>query len=129
MNNDKEIDVWGDGSQTRSYLFVDDCIEATLKLFNSNKHGPINIGSEEQVSINQMIEMIESIAKYEVIKKYDLSKPVGVKGRSSNNELIKKQLNWSPKLNLYEGLSITYDWIETMIKKNVNSSSIFTLKY
>ena len=59
----------------------------------------------------------------------DISKPVGVKGRSSNNELIKKQLNWSPKLNLYEGLSITYDWIETMIKKNVNSSSIFTLKY
>jgi nucleoside-diphosphate-sugar epimerase len=126
--NNPEIEVWGDGEQTRSYLFIEDCVDATLKFFESDYHGPLNIGSEEQVSINQMIEMIESIADYKVIKKYDLSKPVGVRGRSSNNELIKKQLNWSPKINLFEGLSTTYDWIETILKNNVNSNSIFTLR-
>ena len=121
-----EIEVWGDGQQTRSYLFIEDCIEATLKFFDSSYHGPINIGSEEQVSINQMIEIIEDIAEYKIKKKYIPNMPVGVKGRSSNNDKIKTELNWEPKFTLRQGLEETYFWIEDILKNKKNSSLIFT---
>lgn len=122
----KDIEVWGDGEQTRSYLFIDDCVDATLNLFNSDFYGPINIGSEEQVSINQMIDMIEDIADYKVFRKYNTNMPVGVRGRSSNNEKIKKELSWEPRYTLREGLEKTYHWIEDMIKNHKNDSLIFT---
>ena len=93
INKINSIDVWGDGEQTRSFMYISDCIEGTLKLFNSNQNEVFNIGSEEQVSINQMIDIIESIASYKVIRNYQLEKPKGVRGRSSNNDLIKKK-NW-----------------------------------
>ena len=118
--NSDVIDVWGDGKQTRSFLFVEDCVNATLKFFNSNHHGPINIGSEEKVSINEMIEKIEKISKKKFKKKYQLDKPKGVRGRSSNNDLIRKLLKWEPKYNLYEGLKRTYQWIEEDMKKKLN---------
>ena len=126
LNKQKEIEVWGDGNQTRSYLFIEDCIDATLKLFNSDNHGPINIGSEEQVSINQMIELIEDIAQYKIKKNYNKNMPVGVKGRSSNNDKIRKELSWEPEYNLADGLKITYDWIEFMLKKHKNMTTIFS---
>ena len=122
----KDIEVWGDGEQTRSYLFIDDCVDATLSLFNSDFHGPINIGSEEQVSINQMIDMIEDIADYKVSRKYNTNMPVGVRGRSSNNEKIKKELSWEPRYTLRQGLEKTYYWIEDMIRNHKNESLIFT---
>lgn len=125
IHDQKEIEVWGDGKQTRSYLFVEDCIDATLELFNSNSTGPINIGSEEQVSINQMIDLIENIANYKVNRIYNTSMPVGVRGRSSNNDKIKKELKWEPKYNLQEGLKITYNWIENMLTKRKNEADIF----
>ena len=118
--NSDIIDVWGDGKQTRSFLFVEDCVNATLKFFNSNHHGPINIGSEEKVSINEMIEKIEKISKKKFKKNYQLDKPKGVRGRSSNNDLIRKLLKWEPKYNLSEGLKKTYQWIEEDIKKKRN---------
>ena len=118
--NSDIIDVWGDGKQTRSFLFVEDCVNATLKFFNSNHHGPINIGSEEKVSINEMIEKIEKISKKKFKKNYQLDKPKGVRGRSSNNDLIRKLLKWEPKYNLSEGLKKTYQWIEEDIKKKHN---------
>ena len=90
LNNEDIIDVWGDGEQTRSFMFIDDCIEGTIKLFNSNQTEVFNIGSEEQVSINQLINIIEEIASYKVSINYQLDKPRGVRGRSSNNNLIKK---------------------------------------
>ena len=114
------IDVWGDGEQTRSFLFIDDCIEATLKLFNSEYHGPINIGSEEKVSINEMIDKIEIISNKKVERNYQLDKPKGVRGRNSNNDLIRKQLNWEPKFDLQSGLDKTYHWILSEIKKKHN---------
>ncbi len=122
-----EIEVWGDGEQTRSYLFIEDCVEATLKFFESNYHGPINIGSEEQVSINQMIGLIEEIAKYKVTKNYNTKMPVGVKGRSSNNDKIKKELNWEPNYSLKQGLTETYNWIEGMLKNKKNNTSLYTM--
>ena len=99
----------------------------TLKLFNSNYQAPLNIGSEEQVSINQMIDMIEEIAQYKVKRKYDLTKPTGVRGRSSNNEKIKAVLEWMPKYKLYQGLEITYHWIESMLIENKNHSALYSL--
>ena len=115
--NSDIIDVWGDGKQTRSFLFIEDCVNATLQFFNSNHHGPINIGSEEKVSINEMIEKIEKISSKKFKKNYQLDKPKGVRGRSSNNNLIRKLLKWEPKYNLYEGLKRTYQWIEEDMKK------------
>ena len=103
--NEKKIEVWGDGMQTRSYLYIDDCIDGTLRLFNSNYSDPVNIGSDEQVSINQMIEIIEDVSGTKKLERvYQLDKPKGVRGRSSNNDLVKKVLNWSFKIKLKEGL-------------------------
>ena len=118
--NSDIIDVWGDGKQTRSFLFIEDCVNATLQFFNSNHHGPINIGSEEKVSINEMIEKIEKISSKNFKKNYQLDKPKGVRGRNSNNDLIRKLLKWEPKYNLYDGLKKTYHWIEEDIKKKHN---------
>jgi len=120
INKTDKIDVWGDGEQTRSFLYIDDCVEATLKLFDSKYHGPINIGSEEKVSINEMIEKIESISGVKVKKNYQLDKPKGVRGRNSDNTLIRSQLNWDTKFTLYQGLEETYKWIFSEIKKKHN---------
>jgi len=120
QKNSDIIDVWGDGKQTRSFLFIEDCVDATLQFFNSDHHGPINIGSEEKVSINEMIEKIEKISSKNFKKNYQLDKPKGVRGRNSNNDLIRKLLKWEPKYNLYDGLKKTYHWIEEDIKKKHN---------
>ena len=128
LNGNNSIQVWGDGEQTRSFLYVDDCVNATLKLFNSEFNGPINIGSEEQVSINEMINIIEEIAAYKVDRVYDPNKPLGVRGRSSNNEKIKNELSWEPNFKLKEGLEITYKWIFDMMNNRSNSNNIFTLR-
>jgi GDP-D-mannose 3',5'-epimerase len=123
-----QIDVWGDGEQTRSFLFIDDCIKGTKKLFESDCRDVLNIGSEEQVSINQMIELIEKIGNYKVNKNYQLDKPKGVRGRSSNNDLIRKKLDWDVKINLTSGLNITYNWIEKEIAKKLNNNK-FIVNY
>ena len=120
IKNEDKIDVWGDGKQTRSFLYIDDCIEATLNLFYSSFHGPINIGSEEKVSINEMIDKIEKISNKKVKRNYQLDKPKGVRGRNSDNTLIRNQLNWEPKFSLYQGLEKTYNWISSEIKKKHN---------
>ena len=95
-------------------------MEATLKLFDSEHHGPINIGSEEQVSINEMIEKIEKISNKNVKKNYQLDKPKGVMGRNSDNTLIRSLLSWEPKFTLYQGLEKTYNWILSDMKKKHN---------
>ena len=126
-NNEKKIEVWGDGKQTRSFLYIDDCIDGTLRLFNSNYSDPVNIGSDEQVSINQMIEIIEDVSGTKKLERvYQLDKPKGVRGRSSNNDLVKKVLNWSFKIKLKEGLKKTYDWISGEMSKQGSNLSRFT---
>lgn len=126
-NNDNKIKVWGDGKQTRSFLYIDDCIEGTLKLFESDYSAPVNIGSDEQVSINQMIEIIENISGIKKLERvYQLDKPKGVRGRSSNNDLVKKILNWSFKIKLKDGLKRTYDWMNDEINKHGSNISRFT---
>ena len=121
------IDVWGDGEQTRTFLYVDECVEGTLRLFESDYSDPVNIGSDEQVSINQMIGIIEGISGgVEFKKNYQLDKPKGVRGRSSNNDLVKKVLNWSYKMSLKEGLTKTYKWIESEMSQKGANLSRFT---
>ena len=121
------IDVWGDGEQTRTFLYVDECVEGTLRLFESAYSEPVNIGSDEQVSINQMIGIIEGISGGGEFKKnYQLDKPKGVRGRSSNNDLVKKVLNWSYQMSLKDGLTKTYQWIESEMSQKGANLSRFT---
>ena len=128
INKEKAIDVWGDGEQTRTFLYIKDCLEGTMKVFNSDKFNVYNVGSDEQVSINQMIEIIEDIANYKVKKNYQLDKPKGVRGRSSDNTKISKDLGWLPKMKLREGLELTYNWIYESMTSGDNTSR-FTRKY
>ena len=104
----------------QNFLYIDDCLDGTLKLFNGDQREVFNIGSEEQVSINQMIEIIEEIANYKVSRNYQLDKPKGVRGRSSDNTLVEKKLGWKPKLTLKQGLEKTYQWIENKIQSGTD---------
>ena len=129
IKGSKSIDVWGDGSQTRSFLYIEDCIDAVLKLFYSEHSEPINIGSDEKVSINQLISITEKCAQKEFKKNYQLDKPQGVRGRSSNNKLIKAKLNWNYKYSLEKGIKKTYEWIENIYLSKKNNEFIrFTKK-
>lgn len=130
-----EIEVWGDGNQTRSYCFVDDCVEGVYKLMNSQIRKPVNIGSDRLVSINELIEIISKIAGKNIRKKYDLTKPQGVRGRNSNNDLILYLLDWEPNTSLEEGLNKTYNWIKSQVdegkqvtKTKVNGENISVKK-
>ena len=108
-------------------MYIDDCIEGTLKLFESDYSAPVNIGSDEQVSINQMIEIIENVSGIKKLERvYQLDKPKGVRGRSSNNDLVKKILNWSFKIKLKDGIKRTYDWMNDEINKHGSNISKFT---
>ena len=122
LNQYDSIDVWGDGNQTRSFLYIDDCIEGTLEVFNSEKKEIYNVGSDEQVSINQLVEIAENIAHYKVKRNYQLDKPKGVRGRNSNNQKIISEIGWQPKIKLEIGLNKTYDWIYENIKSGDNTN-------
>ena len=108
------IEVWGDGLQTRSFLFVDECIEATRRLMESDFMGPVNIGSEEMVTINQLVDIATEVAEKEV-SKIHIDGPLGVRGRNSNNDLIREKLDWDYQMTLKEGIRYTYYWIQEQI--------------
>jgi GDP-D-mannose 3', 5'-epimerase len=110
-----EIEIWGDGLQTRSFLYIDECIDAVRRLVQSDFQGPCNIGSEEMVTINQMADMIMKIAGKKLSIKH-IPGPTGVRGRNSDNRLIRKELGWAPSQSLYDGLSRTYPWIDAQLK-------------
>ncbi|MFA5816438.1 MAG: NAD-dependent epimerase/dehydratase family protein [Bacteroidales bacterium] len=116
LNGVKDIVIWGDGHQTRSFMYIDDCIKGILAIMYSNIEEPINLGSSEMVSVNQLADMAEAIAGFKLNRSYDLSAPKGVRGRNSENTLIRHYLNWEPSIPLMEGLQKTYAWIrEQMI--------------
>ena len=112
-----EIEVWGDGEQTRSFLYIAECIEATARLLRSNFAGPVNIGSEEMVTINQLVDLVASIAGKRIGKRH-VPGPQGVRGRSSDNRLIREKLHWEPTQPLQAGLESTYRWIEQQVSRN-----------
>jgi GDP-D-mannose 3',5'-epimerase len=105
------IDVWGDGHQTRSYCFIDDCVEGILRIMRSDHAAPINLGQDRMISINELVEMVAKIANKTIRKRHDLSAPQGVRGRNSDNTLLRRTLNWEPRISLEEGLARTYAWI------------------
>jgi len=109
------IEIWGDGLQTRSFLYIDECLEAARRLMQGPFTGPVNIGSEEMVTINQMAEMIMNIAGKKLSIEH-IPGPLGVRGRNSDNRMIRRELGWWPSQSLYEGLSKTYPWIEGQLK-------------
>jgi nucleoside-diphosphate-sugar epimerase len=106
-----EIEIWGDGSQARSFQYIDDCIEGTRLLMASDHHDPLNIGSDEQVTVNQLVDLVEEIAGVRLKRRYDLSAPRGVAGRNSDNTRIREVLGWAPGIPLRIGLERTYAWI------------------
>ena len=109
------IEVWGDGLQTRSFLFIDECIEATRRLMDSDFIGPVNIGSEEMVTINELVETAARVAGKVVQKRHKLDAPLGVRGRNSNNDLIREKLDWDYSQTLEEGIRKTYNWIAIQV--------------
>jgi GDP-D-mannose 3', 5'-epimerase len=109
------IEVWGDGLQTRSFLYIDECVEAVLRLTDSDFEGPVNIGSEEMISINNLAKMIINISGKNITVR-NIEGPTGVRGRNSDNKLIKEKLNWEPSLKLQEGISQTFSWINAQVK-------------
>ena len=109
------IEVWGDGEQTRSFLFIDECIEATRRMMDSNFIGPANIGSEEMVTINQLVDTVSKVAGIPVKRQHKLDAPLGVRGRNSNNDVIRKELGWDYSMTLEEGISKTYTWIKEQV--------------
>ncbi|HTD46476.1 MAG TPA: NAD-dependent epimerase/dehydratase family protein [bacterium] len=110
-----EIEVWGDGKQTRSYCYVDDCVEGIYRLTQSDWHEPINLGSDRLVTVNELVDMIARIAGKRVVKRYDLTKPQGVRGRNSDNTKLRQVLGWEPQVTLEEGLARTYKWIREQL--------------
>jgi GDP-D-mannose 3', 5'-epimerase len=120
VNHDDTIKMWGDGKQTRSFLYVDECLDATIRLMRGNWEGPVNIGSEEMVSINELAKMIMEIAGKEVSIDH-IPGPLGVRGRNSDNRLIQEKMNWAPSKPLVEGLKKTYTWINDQVQMKYNS--------
>ncbi len=116
------IEVWGDGLQTRSFLYIDECIEATRRMMESDFIGPVNIGSEEMVTINQLVETAAKVSDKVVTKMHKLDAPLGVRGRNSNNDLIRKELGWDYSQTLEEGIRKTYNWISEQIAKKNNEN-------
>jgi GDP-D-mannose 3', 5'-epimerase len=112
-----EIEIWGDGGQTRSFMYVDDCVEGTLRLMDSDFSEPINLGSDRLVTINQLVDIVESIAGVRLKRTYNLRAPVGVRGRNSDNTLIRRELGWEPRIALEDGLERTYGWIYDQLSR------------
>ncbi len=112
MSGKKEIVIWGDGLQTRSFMYIDDCIKGIQEIMYSDINEPINLGSAEMVSINQLVDIVEEIADYKMVRKYDPGAPKGVRGRNSENTLIRKYLGWEPSIPLKDGMKKTFDWIK-----------------
>jgi nucleoside-diphosphate-sugar epimerase len=111
------VEIWGDGEQTRSFLYVDECLEGTMRLLRSNFTGPVNVGSDEMITINKLVETVADISGKTIVK-HHVPGPLGVRGRNSDNRLIKEKLGWAPSASLRSGLEKTYAWIEQQVRRN-----------
>lgn len=111
-----EIDIWGDGNQTRSFMWIDDCLEGFERIINSDYHGPLNLGSSELVTVNELVSIVEDIAGVTLERTYDLSAPIGVMGRNSDNTLIQEKLGWEPSTSLRSGLERLYGWVYKQVE-------------
>jgi nucleoside-diphosphate-sugar epimerase len=119
LTGQREIEIWGDGEQTRSFCYIDDCVEGIYRLMRSDFHEPLNLGQDRLISINELVDMVAAIANVSVVKKH-VPGPMGVRGRNSDNTLLRKVLSWEPQIALEEGLVRTYAWIEDQVRAKFN---------
>ena len=113
-----EIEVWGDGNQTRSFMYIDDCVEGLQRLMASDYHEPLNLGTDQLVTVNELVDLVANAAGKRIRMRHDLGKPQGVRGRNSDNTRLRKVLGWEPSVTLEQGLAVTYKWIEKEVNKN-----------
>ena len=113
LEDGDEIEIWGDGQQTRSFMYIDDCVEGLVRLMVSNYVDPLNLGTEESISIDHLVDLISRIAGKKLIKRHDINKPQGVRGRNSDNSRLRQVLGWEPSISLEQGLAVTYNWIHS----------------
>jgi GDP-D-mannose 3', 5'-epimerase len=125
LSGEHEIEIWGDGGQTRSFMYIDDCLYGTMQLMESDIRDPINIGSSELVTINQLVDIVEEVAGIKLRRRYDLTAPKGVRGRNSDNTLIREKLGWEPSISLAVGLEKTYAWIYDELRSSRPTSKAF----
>jgi nucleoside-diphosphate-sugar epimerase len=118
-----EIEVWGDGEQTRSFMYVDDCVEGLIRIMASDYRNPLNLGTDELVTINQLVDLVTRIAGRRMIKRHNLKAPQGVRGRNSDNSRLREVLGWEPSIPLKQGLAVTFDWIAARVHSKVLSAS------
>lgn len=119
-NDGDDIEVWGDGEQTRSYCYIDDCVEGIYRLMRSDHREPINLGQDRMISVNELVDIVAKIAGKRIGKRYDLTKPQGVRGRNSDNTRLREVLKWEPSVSLEDGLAITYHWIAGQLEKQMS---------
>ena len=123
LTGNPEIEIWGDGEQTRSFCYIDDCLEGIYRLMRSDFRQPINLGQDRMVTINQLAEMIAEIAGVKIARKH-IDGPMGVRGRNSDNTLLRESLRWEPAISLEQGLALTYPWIESQLKAQMLQSAL-----
>ena len=113
------IEIWGDGEQTRSFMYIDDCVQGSQMILKGDSNEPVNLGSDELVSINQLVDIVENIAGIKTTRNYKLDAPQGVRGRNSDNTLIKEIYGWAPSITLADGLAKTYAWVYDEVKRSL----------
>jgi nucleoside-diphosphate-sugar epimerase len=119
VTGDHSIEIWGDGQQTRSFTYIDDCLEGTLRLTASDVSEPLNVGSDQLVTINELVDIVEGIAGITLDRRYKLDAPQGVRGRNSDNALIRERLEWAPSVSLEDGLAATYAWVHDRVAARI----------
>lgn len=119
-NDGDDIEVWGDGEQTRSYCYIDDCVEGIYRLMRSDHREPINLGQDRMISVNELVDIVAKISGKKIGKRYDLTKPQGVRGRNSDNTRLREVLKWEPSVSLEDGLAVTYHWIAGQLEKQMS---------
>lgn len=125
-NDGDEIEIWGDGKQTRSFMYIDDCVEGLVRLMASDYHQPLNLGLSTMITVDGMVDMVMAIAGKRLVKRYDLTKPQGVRGRNSDNSRLLEVLGWEPSVSLEAGLAITYKWIDNEVNRRDNSGATWS---
>lgn len=125
LSGNHDLEIWGDGEQTRSFMYITDCVKGTQDIMHSDILEPINLGSAEMVTINQLVSIVEDIAGIKLNRRYKLDAPKGVRGRSSDNTLIQEKLGWEPSVTLRSGMEQTYAWIYDQVKNGTSKDSVF----
>jgi len=115
LHDGGEVEIWGDGLQTRSFMYIDDCVEGIYRIMRSDDGAPFNLGTDELVTVNELVDTVASVSGKRVTKRHDLTRPQGVRGRNSDNDRLRKVLGWEPRTTLHEGLAPTYRWIEQQV--------------